>query len=246
MDLSIPKVMGILNVTPDSFYQASRVMSEDEILTRARQIVDEGGDMIDVGACSIRPGSQPVDEAEELRRLQFALKIIRKELPNFPISVDTFRPVTANYCIKEFMVGIVNFCTGEENTSLPVNVPLIITSYKNNMHDMLLDFAERANNLHKRGQRDIVLDPGFGFGKTIEENLNILKDLEQLKCLDLPVLVGMSRKSMIWKTLNSSSDKSLNGTTVANTIALSKGANILRVHDVKEAVETIKLLGYVF
>lgn len=246
MDFSIPKVMGILNVTPDSFYQESRVMDEKAIISRSRQIVDEGGDIIDVGACSTRPDSLPVDEKEELHRLQYALNIIRKYLPDFPVSVDTFRPNIARQCIEEYNVGIVNFCKGDNECLLDVDAPVILTSEKNNIHDMLLDFAFRTQTLRAKGQKDIIVDPGFGFGKTLEENFSILKNLDQLQCLNLPILVGVSRKSMIWKTLELSADNCLNGTTVLNTIALSKGTNILRVHDVKEAIETIKLTRYVF
>lgn len=245
MDLSQPQVMGILNVTPDSFYAASRKQTEQEIAERANQIVAEGGTIIDIGGCSTRPGSQVVPEAEEMERLRFGLDIVRRELPYSVISVDTFHPDVARMAVEEFGVGIINDVTeGSERMFRMVSrlrVPYILMSVQPTIREMLLSFAEKVQQLRDFGVKDIILDPGFGFGKTLDENCQIMGELDQLQVMDLPLLVGVSRKSMIYKLLGFTPNESLNGTTVLNTLALMKGASILRVHDVKEAVECCKM-----
>ena len=246
MDLSQPQVMGILNVTPDSFYASIRKQTEQEIAERANQIVAEGGTIIDIGGCSTRPGSQAVSEAEEMERLRFGLDIVRRELPYSVISVDTFRPDVARMAVEEFGVGIINDVTeGSERMFRMVSrlrVPYILMSVQPTIREMLLSFAEKVQQLRDLGVKDIILDPGFGFGKTLDENYQIMGELEKLQVMDLPVLVGVSRKSMIYKLLGFTAGESLNGTTVLNTMALMKGASVLRVHDVKEAVECCKMV----
>ena len=249
MDLSEPQVMGILNVTPDSFYAASRKQTEQEIAERASQIVAEGGTIIDVGACSTRPGFQEISEAEEMERLRFGLGIVRREQPDSVVSVDTFRPDVARMAVEEFGAGIVNDVS-EGNPRMfrmvsRLRVPYILMSQQPAIREMLLSFAERAQQLRDLGAKDIILDPGFGFGKTLDENYQIMEDFDKLQVMGLPLLVGVSRKSMIYNLLGFTPNESLNGTTVLNTIALMKGASILRVHDVKEAVECCKMVGKV-
>ena len=257
IDLSTPKVMGILNATPDSFYCGSRKQTEREIADRANQIMDEGGTFIDVGAFSTRPGAVEVSEEEETERLKRAIAIVRREQPDAPISVDTYRPLVARRCIEEFGADIINDVseggiTGIVDTPIheqgdmfktvgELKVPYILMSVKSNMHDMLKAFAEEVQTLRDYGAKDIILDPGYGFGKTLDENYAILSEAERLLTLELPVLVGVSRKSMIFKLIGGDPTTSLNGTTVLNTISLMKGAAILRVHDVREAWECVKL-----
>lgn len=257
VNLSRPLVMGILNVTPDSFYQGSRKQTEVEIAQRTNQIVEEGGEMIDVGAFSTRPGAFEVTEEEEMDRLCRALAIVRREQPEAIVSVDTYRPRVARRCVEEWgadiindvseggLTGIVNTPIHEEGsmfeTVARLQVPYILMSVKSNLHDMLIAFARETQELYALGAKDIILDPGFGFGKTLDENYKIYHDMERLQVLDLPLLVGISRKSMIYKLLGGDPTTSLNGTTVLNTIALQKGASILRVHDVREAVEACKI-----
>ena len=257
IDLSTPKVMGILNATPDSFYSGSRKQTEREIADRANQIMDEGGTFIDVGAFSTRPGAVEVSEEEETERLKRAITIVRREQPDAPISVDTYRPLVARRCIEEFGADIINDVseggiTGIVDTPIheqgdmfktvgELKVPYILMSVKSNMHDMLKAFAEEVQTLRDYGTKDIILDPGYGFGKTLDENYAILSEAERLLTLELPVLVGVSRKSMIFKLIGGDPTTSLNGTTVLNTISLMKGAAILRVHDVREAWECVKL-----
>ena len=256
MDLSQPQVMGILNVTPDSFYAGSRVQTERDIAARANQIVAEGGSMIDVGGYSTRPGAMEVSEAEEMERLRFGLDVVRRELPYSVISVDTFRPDVARMAVEEFGADIINdvgapanskrlIANSQENMFRMVSrlcVPYIYMSRKATMYDILKDCAEAVDSLRSMGQKDIILDPGFGFGKTVDENYQVMNELERMQMLHLPVLVGISRKSMIYKLMGTTPEDSLNGTTVLNTISLIKGANILRVHDVKEAVECVKIV----
>jgi dihydropteroate synthase len=249
MDLSEPQVMGILNVTPDSFYAASRKQTEQEIAECASRIVAEGGTIIDVGACSTRPGFQEISEAEEMERLRFGLGIVRKELPNAVISVDTFRPDVARMAVEEFGVGIINDVS-EGNSRMfrmvsRLRVPYILMSQQPTIREMLLSFAEKVQQLRDLGAKDIILDPGFGFGKTLEQNYQIMGELDKLQVMGLPLLVGVSRKSMIYKLLGFTPEESLNGTTALNTIALMKGASILRVHDVKEAVECCRIVGQI-
>ncbi len=257
IDLSTPKVMGILNATPDSFYSGSRKQTEREIADRANQIMDEGGTFIDVGAFSTRPGAVEVSEEEETERLKRAITIVRREQSDAPISVDTYRPLVARRCIEEFGADIINDVseggiTGIVDTPIheqgdmfktvgELKVPYILMSVKSNMHDMLKAFAEEVQTLRDYGAKDIILDPGYGFGKTLDENYAILSEAERLLTLELPVLVGVSRKSMIFKRIGGDPTTSLNGTTVLNTISLMKGAAILRVHDVREAWECVKL-----
>ena len=247
LDLATPQVMGILNVTPDSFYAASRKQTEAEIAQRASQIMAEGGTIIDIGACSTRPGSQPVSEAEEMERLRFGLEVVRRELPDGVVSVDTFRPDVARMAVEEFGAGLVNDVSeGSDRMFRMVSrlrVPYILMSVQPTVRGMLLSFAEKVQQLRDWGAADIILDPGFGFGKTMEENYQVLNELDKLQVMNLPLLVGISRKSMIYRLFGCTPDESLNGTTVLNTIALMKGASILRVHDVKAAVECCKIVG---
>lgn len=245
LDLSEPQVMGIINLTPDSFYAASRKQAEGEIIARCHQILLEGASMIDVGACSTRPGGELVSEEEEAERLRRGLRLIRRELPDAILSIDTFRPEVARMCIEEFGADIINDVEGSDEmfqTVARLRTPYIYMSRKATVHDILLDFAQTVQRLRDLAQKDIILDPGFGFGKTPEQNFQLLRELEKLHVLDLPLLVGMSRKRMVWQTLKVTPDNALNGTTVLNTVALQKGASILRVHDVKEASEAVKLV----
>lgn len=263
IDLSTPHVMGILNVTPDSFYAGSRKQTEKEIAERTNQIISEGGTMIDIGAFSTRPGAPQVSESEEMERLRRGLQIVRREQPDAVLSVDTFRPDVARMAVEEYGVGMVNDVseggiTGVVNTPLEqdegpypsifrmvarLGVPYILMSVKNNLEAMIPAFAKEVNQLHELGVKDIILDPGFGFGKSLDENYALLAKMEQLQSLDLPLLVGVSRKSMIFRLLDADPSGSLNGTSVIHTIAVEKGANILRVHDVKEAVEVVKIVN---
>lgn len=256
-----PMVMGILNVTPDSFFSGSRKQSEHEIAERANAIVSEGGNIIDVGAFSTRPGANEVSEQEEMARMRMGLEIVRRQQPNAIVSVDTFRPDVARMCVEEYGADIINDVseggiTGIANVSLEpsesetpaifrtvaeLGVPYILMSVRNDIQTMLLNAAKEVSMLRQMGVKDIIFDPGFGFGKTLEENYEIMKDLEKLHVLQLPLLVGISRKSMISRLFGTDADHALNGTTALNTIALMKGAAILRVHDVKEAVETLKI-----
>lgn len=257
LSLDTPQVMGILNVTPDSFYADSRQTTEEGIVRRTHQILDEGGTIIDVGACSTRPGSEPVSEAEEMERLRFALPIVRREAPDAVISVDTFRPVVARITVEEYGVSVINDVGNQSSHHSPLTshldifrmvsrlrVPYIYMSSKPTMKEVLLDCAEAVDALRSMGQKDIILDPGFGFGKTLEQNYAVMQQLERMQTLQLPLLVGVSRKSMIWKLLQTSPDEALNGTTVLNTLSLMKGASILRVHDVRQAVECVKLTSH--
>ena len=246
MSLSQPQVMGILNVTPDSFFAGSRMQTEQAIAGRANQIVAEGATMIDVGGCSTRPGSEPVSEAEEMRRLRLALGVVRREQPHAVVSVDTFRPDVARMAVEEFGADIINDVS-EGSVEMyrmiaRLRVPYILMSVQPNLRDMLLAFAREVQQLRDFGVKDIILDPGFGFGKTVAQNYSVMNQLERLQIMELPLLVGISRKSMIFKLLGLTPDESLNGTSVLNTIALMKGASILRVHDVKEAVECVRIV----
>lgn len=251
LGLQTPQVMGILNVTPDSFYADSRQQTEEAIARRTHQILDEGGTIIDVGACSTRPDSEPVTETEEMERLRKALPIVKREAPNAVVSVDTFRPNVARMAVEEFGVDIINDVGTSPNPSpldmfrmvSRLRVPYIYTSRKSTIKEVMLDCAETVDTLRSMGQKDIILDPGFGFGKTVEQNYQVLREMERMEALHLPVLVGVSRKSMIWKLLGCTPAEALNGTTVLNTLALAKGASILRVHDVREAVECVKLVN---
>ena len=259
IDLATPKVMGILNCTPDSFYVGSRKQTEHDIAKRANQIIQEGGTMIDVGAFSTRPGAKEVSEEEEMARLKAALQVVRREQPDAVVSVDTYRPNVARHCIEDWGADIINDVseggvTGIVNTPIheaenmfdiigQLKVPYILMSVKSNLHDMMISFADEVQQLRNRGVKDIILDPGFGFGKTLQQNYEIYNDMERLGTLQLPLLVGISRKTMIYKLVGGDPTTALNGTTVLNTAALLKGAGILRVHDVQEAVESVKIVS---
>ena len=251
ISLEEPQVMGILNVTPDSFYADSRQQTEQAVAERTRQILAEGGSIIDVGACSTRPDSEPATEVEEMERLRMALPIVRREAPRAVVSVDTFRPDVARMAVEEFGADIINDVGNHTSHLSPLTsqfrmvsrlgVPYIYMSRKSTLKDVMIDCAEAVDTLRSLGQKDIILDPGFGFGKTVDDNYAIFSQLERMQALELPVLVGISRKSMIWRLLGCTPDDALNGTTVLNTVALMKGASILRVHDVRAAVECVKL-----
>lgn len=268
MNLGEPQVMGILNVTPDSFYEKSRTFDEDAILRRAKQIAGEGGSIIDIGAYSTRPGSADVDESEEMSRLRRALSVVRKAVPGMPVSIDTFRADVAKMCVEEYGAEIINDVSGGEgdkrmfSTVARLGVPYILMHIGGSIDNMHSDapltshadaevpymqsvvsfLTERINRLHALGAKDIIIDPGYGFGKSLQQNYELLNRLEDLKVWQLPLLVGVSRKSMIYKLLDTDSSQTLNGTTVCNTIALMKGASILRVHDVRAAVEAVKIV----
>jgi len=255
LELKTPQVMGILNATPDSFYAGSRTQTEQEIAKRTHQILDEGATIIDVGACSTRPDSEPATEAEEMERLRFALSIVRREAPEAIVSIDTYRPDVARMTVEEYGADIINDVGGPVNCQLSIvncqlamfrmvsrlGVPYIYMSRKSTMKEVLLDCAEVVDTLRSMGQKDVILDPGFGFGKTVEQNYAVMQELERMQMLQLPLLVGISRKSMIYRLLGTTPEESLNGTTMLNTLSLMKGADILRVHDVKEAVEVVKM-----
>ena len=261
IDLGTPQVMGILNVTPDSFYSGSRKQTETEIAERVEQILAEGGQMIDVGAYSSRPNADDVSTKEEMERLRRGLRILREKAPDAIVSVDTFRADVAKMCVEEYGVQIVNDISGGEidkemfSTVARLGVPYVLMHMKGTpqtmqeaphyddlMKEVLLYFAEKVQQLRDLGQKDIILDPGFGFAKTLEHNYELLSHLEALQIFELPILVGVSRKSMMYKLLGTTAQEALNGTTVLNTICLMKGcANILRVHDVKECVEAVKI-----
>ncbi len=249
--------MGILNATPDSFYSGSRKQTEAEIAQRANQIIAEGGKMIDVGAFSTRSGAEVVSVEEETQRLKRALAIVRREQPDAIVSVDTYRPLVARQCIEEFGADIINDVSeggitgivGQEiheegdmfETVAALGVPYILMSVQPTLKKMMTNFAAEVQRLRDLGAKDIILDPGYGFGKTLQQNYEILNEAERLLDLDLPILVGISRKSMIYRLIGGDPTTSLNGTTVLNTISLMKGASILRVHDVREAVEVCQI-----
>ncbi len=257
VDLSSPVVMGILNATPDSFYSGSRKQTETEIADRANQIIAEGGKMIDVGAFSTRSGAEVVSVEEETQRLKRALAIVRREQPDAIVSVDTYRPLVARQCVEEFGADIINDVSeggltgivGQEiheegdmfETVADLRVPYILMSVQPTLEKMMINFAAEVQRLRDLGAKDIILDPGYGFGKTLNQNYEILNEAERLQDLELPILVGISRKSMIYRLIGGDPTTSLNGTTVLNTISLMKGASILRVHDVKEAVEVCQM-----
>lgn len=265
VDLSEPQVMGIINVTPDSFYAESRVRSEESMRLRVRQIVSEGGQMIDVGAYSSRPGAEDVTAREERERLSRGMRIVREEAPDIAVSVDTFRADVARAAVEEMGADMVNDISGGEldremfATVARLGVPYVLMHMKGSPQTMLgeaqyddvvkevtLYFAERVQRLRDLGQKDIIIDPGYGFAKTLDQNYELLRRQEFLKVLELPMMVGLSRKSMVHRLLDCTPQDALNGTSVLNTIALMKGANILRVHDVKECVEVLKIVRKTF
>lgn len=261
MDLSVPQVMGILNVTSDSFYADSRQQTEEDITIRAWQIIEEGASIIDIGAYSSRPNAAHISPEEELERLRFGLGILNKVCPQAVLSVDTFRADVAEVCVSEYGVAIINdIAAGEMDAKMTetvarLNVPYIMMHmrgtpqsmqqtphYDNLIKDVFTYFAKKVDELRCLGVKDLIIDPGFGFGKTLAHNYELLNYLEDFRLFELPLLVGVSRKSMVYRLLGTSAEEALNGTTVLNTIALLKGANILRVHDVKQAVEAVKIV----
>lgn len=262
LDLSQPKVMGILNLTPDSFYADSRKQTEKDIICRVHQILEEGGTFIDMGAYSSRPDAEDVSPEEEMRRLRQGLEIVQRECPEALVSVDTFRADVARMCVEEYGAALVNDISAGDldanmfSTIAQLKVPYILMHMQGNPQTMQLNphydnpvkeviryFAEKIEKLRTLGVKDLILDPGFGFGKTLKHNYEILDKLEELQLFQLPVLVGVSRKSMIYKLLNETPEEALNGTTAVHAIALMKGAKILRVHDVKAAVETVRIFN---
>lgn len=258
--LDEPQIMGILNVTPDSFFAESRTSDDEQIAARVKQMMDEGADMIDIGGYSSRSGADDVSPQEEMERLRRGLRIVRKLYPDVPISVDTFRADVARMCIEEEGADLINdIAAGMMDrqmfkTVARLGVPYIMMHmqgtpetmqldphYNNLRREVMLYFAERIDRLCQMGAKDIIIDPGFGFGKTVEHNYELMNHLEDFSVFNLPILVGISRKSMIYKLIGGTPQTSLNGTTVLNTIALTKGAHILRVHDVKQAVEAKRI-----
>lgn len=261
MDFDQPRVMGILNVTPDSFYARSRQQTAEDVALRVHQILDEGGEIIDIGAYSSRPYADEVSSEEEMSRLRWGLDIIRKEAPESVVSVDTFRGEVARMCVEEYNVAIINDISGGEMdkqmfaTVAELQVPYILMhmkgtpqdmqvapSYEHLLKEVFYYFSKKIAQLRDLGVKDIILDPGFGFGKTVEDNYQLLEHLEDFEIFEIPILVGVSRKSMIYKVLGGSPETALTGTIALNTVALTKGANILRVHDVKEAKEVISIV----
>ena len=245
LSLERPLVMGILNATTESFYEASQMHTADAVAERALTMLREGASIIDVGGCSTKPGLAPVSEEEEMHRLGMALAAIRKVAPEAIVSVDTFRASIAERCVRDFGVQIINDVSGGEAdermfaTVADLQVPYVLTCNKGRWTELMYDLAERINRLHLMGVNDVIVDPGFGFGKTLDDNYRLMARLEELHLLECPLLVGVSRKSMIYKHLEINPAEALNGTTALHTMALTKGAHILRVHDVKAAREAI-------
>lgn len=261
LELSTPQIMGILNVTPDSFYAGSRMQTEADIAARARQILDEGATIIDIGAYSSRPSAEHISSEEEMKRLRTALEILNRNHPEAIISVDTFRADIAERCVNDYGVAIINdIAAGEMDgrmfeTVARMGVPYIMMHmqgtpqnmqkephYDNLLKEVFMYFAKKVQQLRDLGAKDIILDPGFGFGKTLDDNYELMAHLEEFSIFELPLLVGVSRKSMIYRLFDTSPQEALNGTTILNTVALMKGADILRVHDVREAVEAVKIV----
>lgn len=260
MDLSQLRVMGILNITPDSLYADSRKQTEKDIIARIHQILDEGGDFIDIGAYSSRPDASDVSPKEEMERLKYGLEILRNECPEAVVSVDTFRADVAKMCVEEYGVALINDIAAGQmdpemfSTIAQLKVPYIMMHmqgtpqnmqknphYDNPVKEIILYFAEKIEKLRASGVKDLIIDPGFGFGKTLAHNYEILDKLEELQMFQLPILIGVSRKSMVYKLLGGGPEDALNGTTALHAIALMKGARILRVHDVKAATETVRI-----
>lgn len=262
LDLSRPKIMGILNVTPDSFYDGGRYFREKDISEQIDRLLEDGADIIDVGGYSSRPGADHISFEEEEGRLFPVLDLIRKKYPDLIVSVDTFRSEIAARVVEDYRVDMINDISAGEmdpamfDTIANLQVPYIMmhmkgtpqnmkeqAHYEDMMKEIMDYFSQKYDQLRRLGVKDIILDPGFGFGKNVEHNYQLLNNLDQFKIFELPLMVGLSRKSMIYKVLNMSPDEALNGTTVLHTIALQKGANILRVHDVKQAGEVITLVA---
>jgi len=260
LDLSIPRIMGILNITPDSFYDGGKYISNTQIIDRVQQMINEGCDILDIGAYSSRPGAKDISEKEEINRLTPIIELIKKHFPDIILSIDTFRSVVAEHVIENFKIEIINDISAGDMDSRMFEViarhqvPYIMMhmqgtpqnmqnnpKYENVVKEVIRYFAKKVDHLKLLGVNDLILDPGFGFGKTIDHNYQLLKHLNDFKIFELPILTGLSRKSMIYKYLNQSPNEALNGTSILNTLALLGGANTLRVHDVKEAKETILL-----
>ena len=261
MELQSPQVMGILNITPDSFYAGSRKQTEADILSRTRQILEEGASIIDIGAYSSRPNAEHISPDEEMQRLRTDLHLITRDFPDAVISIDTFRADVARMCVEEYGAAIINDISAGQmdeqmfTTIAQLGVTYIIMHmqgtpqdmqtnphYENLLKEVFFYFSEKVQKLRDLGVKDIILDPGFGFGKTLEHNYQLMNHLEEFSVFDLPLLVGISRKSMIYKLLGNTPEEALNGTSILNTIALLKGANFLRVHDVKAATEAIAIV----
>lgn len=261
-DLSTPIVMGIINITPDSFYDDSRKQNEQAIIDHVGEIINQGGKIVDIGAQSSNPNSPFLSAETEIERLKFALSIINREYPDVIISVDTFYGDVARFCVEEHGVAIINDISGGQidktmfDTVADLNVPYILmhmrgvprtmqqlTEYNHLIQDIFYYFSEKINDLRLRGVNDIIIDPGFGFSKTLDQNYELMANLDKFSTFELPLLVGISRKSMIYKYLDTDAYNSLNGTTILNTFALQNGANILRVHDVKEAVQAVQIMS---
>lgn len=258
-----PKIMGILNITPDSFFDGGEHTDEKSVLQKAEEMISDGADFIDVGGYSSRPGAEDVSEEEELNRVLPAIRSIVKRFPESIISIDTFRSEVARLALEEGAMMVNDISGGTLDSKMfdlvvKYHIPYILmhmkgtpqtmkskAEYENLIKEMLDYFHPKLHQLHQLGAADIMIDPGFGFAKTIAHNFELLKQLELLKILNKPMVIGLSRKSMIWKTLDTDPENALNGTTVLNTIALLKGASILRIHDVKEAVEAVKLTSFV-
>lgn len=260
MDLSVPQVMGIINTTPDSFYEGSRLPEPGQAVETARQMIEQGAAILDVGAVSSRPGAEEVPEEEELNRLSPVLEALRNEFPDFPISIDTWRSGVARIAHQRFRVDMINDISAGQldplmfRTISELQLPYVMmhmqgtpdsmqdsSEYDNVSDELLQFFGERVYQLRKHGVNDIIIDPGFGFGKTMEQNYKLLLDLDAFQMIELPIMVGISRKSMIYRTLELEPNEALNGTTAAHMAALLKGASLLRVHDVRAAVETVKI-----
>ena len=265
MNLSTPRVMGIINVTPDSFYHGSRVSNPELAVEKAREMIDQGADILDVGAVSSRPGSEEISEHEELERLSPVLEALRNSFPDFPVSVDTWRSGVARSVRERFGIHMINDITAGNldpamfTTLAQLGIPYIMMhmqgtptnmqdepAYENIVDELLQFFAERVYKLRKLGLNDIIIDPGFGFGKTLEQNYKLLRGFDSFRMLELPLMAGISRKSMIYKLLETEPDHALNGTTAAHMAALMKGANLLRVHDVAAAIETVKIFQQIY
>lgn len=261
IDLSVPRVMGIINVTPDSFFSGSRAETEGEIIEKATRMLEEGADFIDIGGWSSRPGAGEITHEEEEKRVINAVRAVSSEFPEALISVDTYRSEIAERAIVEYGAAMINDISAGEadrmmfKTVARLQVPYIMMHmqgkpetmqenpfYEDVTAEIIRWFGERIVKLQSLGVNDIIVDPGFGFGKNIRHNFELLKHLEDFSVIGLPLLAGVSRKSMIWKTLGITPEEALNGTTVLNAVALLEGADILRVHDVKEAVQTVKLV----
>lgn len=259
LDFSVPRVMGILNATPDSFYAGSRKTTEADIAQRAVEIVEQGAAIIDVGAFSTRPGAEEVSAEEEASRLRFALGVVRRECPDAIVSVDTYRPAIARRCVEEWgadiindvseggLTGIADVPLGGERGEMfrlvgELRVPYVLMSVKPTLPEMLYAFADEVQQLRDYGARDIILDPGFGFGKDIRQNYALLSQMDRLQVLGFPLLVGVSRKRMAYQLVGGDASTALNATTAIHAVALMKGANLLRVHDVKEAVEAVRVV----